>query len=488
MQGGGFPPPPQSSGPLNSIREFLDGVRRATGLVDSSRSDPSALVYDMDRDALFDDSDEAPLVLVIGATGRTGRIVVRKLVLRGYRVRVLVRDLYSSTLDILGTGVEFVKGDLQDYDSLLEATVDVDKIICAAGITGNGSDEFNGVSKLIRSLQDSRVADFGSSEATKRSLFHFGEEKDLNRWTTLKEEEFATPTFRASFSKTKSGRVAFLGQVYSSYSGFAEVMCLPAKIGLGNFAGLILRCVGDGKTYTVVVRTSGGSAAGIEYYQTFHTKKHKWNSVRLPLSGFKSRPVAIKDGNIIPDTTESDKIPELNRNDIRQIALQYSKPTESPEKDDGRFYLGVDYLKAYREQDEPDFIFISCAKVSSRDCGVLDGTDRGELEESDGTAWKYLSEKRLRQSGLTYTIVRPGIFTDLPGGNKAFTLEQGTHNNNNTAGNISRADVAEIAVRALLDPRACNVTFDAFESMYAPTATTPSQDVSSMLSRLEPNT
>lgn len=52
-------------------------------------------------------SDDAfvPLVLVIGATGRTGRLVVRKLVRKGFRVAVLVRSLSSETLNLLGSGM-----------------------------------------------------------------------------------------------------------------------------------------------------------------------------------------------------------------------------------------------------------------------------------------------------------------------------------------------------------------------------------------------
>jgi nucleoside-diphosphate-sugar epimerase len=72
-------------------------------------------------------NETTPTVLVVGATGDIGRQVVRKLILKGrsirrtvgglgfshdwgwdatgYRVQVLVRNLYSSTLNLLGTGM-----------------------------------------------------------------------------------------------------------------------------------------------------------------------------------------------------------------------------------------------------------------------------------------------------------------------------------------------------------------------------------------------
>ena len=54
-----------------------------------------------------DDLEYVPLVLVVGASGRTGRIIVRKLVMRGFRVAVLVRSLASDTLNLLGSGVSY---------------------------------------------------------------------------------------------------------------------------------------------------------------------------------------------------------------------------------------------------------------------------------------------------------------------------------------------------------------------------------------------
>eukprot|EP00967_Tisochrysis_lutea_P046090 scaffold55923_cov25-Tisochrysis_lutea.AAC.1 len=49
-----------------------------------------------------EDLEFVPQVLVVGATGRTGLIIVRKLLLRGFRVAVLVRSLSTDTLNRLG--------------------------------------------------------------------------------------------------------------------------------------------------------------------------------------------------------------------------------------------------------------------------------------------------------------------------------------------------------------------------------------------------
>lgn len=46
----------------------------------------------------------------------------------GFSVRVLVRNLYSSTLNLLGTGAAFAQGDLTDYRSIVDAVSGVDKV------------------------------------------------------------------------------------------------------------------------------------------------------------------------------------------------------------------------------------------------------------------------------------------------------------------------------------------------------------------------
>lgn len=466
----------RSKGPLAAARDFLAGIRRVAGLAPDADE-----MFDVDRSLLFEDEDQPPEVLVAGATGETGRVIVRKLVLRGYRVRVLVRDLFSSTLDLLGTGVSFVKGSLDDYDSLLEATGDVDKVVCAVGarsVEEAEAIEYEGISNLIRAFQDSRVQYYGRAEATKLILFNFGDQEHLQKWKRVvptEGEEGAKPP-RVNFQITGPNRVAFMGHVYSKYSGTAEIRTVPSRVNLRGFSGLLLRCIGDGKNYFIVLRTASGVKQGVEYIAGIKSHRNKWESLRIPISTFKAHD--------IKDHSRRRDAPELDRGDIRQMAIQFRKPIVSPEKDDGRFYLGVDYLKAYRTQEQPDFVLVSCASVTARDFSELDEKGLRAVAKDDIAAWKYMAENRLRLSGLTYCIVRPGSFTDQPGGNKAIMLEQ----DGDVSGAISRADVAEVCVKSLLDPRACNVTFDAFESMYAPSARLPSQDVSSMLGRLRPNT
>ena len=67
-------------------------------------------------------SNSDKLILVSGATGRQGGAVARELLARGYRVRGLTRNPDSERAQQLaGLGIEMVRGDFDDMDSLNRA-------------------------------------------------------------------------------------------------------------------------------------------------------------------------------------------------------------------------------------------------------------------------------------------------------------------------------------------------------------------------------
>mmetsp|Transcript_7331 Transcript_7331/g.17947 ORF Transcript_7331/g.17947 Transcript_7331/m.17947 type:complete len:165 (-) Transcript_7331:145-639(-) len=163
----------------------------------------------------------------------------------------------------------------------------------------------------------------------------------------------------------------------------------------------------------------------------------------------------------------------------------------APERDDGEFYLALSYIKAYRTQYEPDFVMISTSQVSTVGLGsqiTFEGRPRPQSLPAGVVAFKAEAEKNLRNSGLSYCIIRPGELTDQPGGTRALVFEQDMQDDDISQGRISRADLADVCVKCLLDPRAVNVTFELTESTYAPTARTPTKEISPMLETLKPNT
>ncbi|KAI2509072.1 NmrA-like family [Fragilaria crotonensis] len=219
--------------PFKAGKKLRNALESLTGISDSTKS-----IYLDDRigmgmslaernPSVQRQSDYVPEVLVVGATGEVGRLVVRRLLLDGnVRVRVLVRDLYSKTLNLLGTGVTYCQGDLANYESLEYALTDVDKIVFCAGAPRQDETDFQlkfqqytreilsstdsndmhdtseptesdlewermssllelraklaeqvdciGMQNLVRAYQNVRFADYGALQTAKRSLFKFG--------------------------------------------------------------------------------------------------------------------------------------------------------------------------------------------------------------------------------------------------------------------------------------------------------------------------
>ncbi|MBT8442109.1 MAG: SDR family oxidoreductase [Gammaproteobacteria bacterium] len=87
------------------------------------------------------ESLEPELVLVAGATGRTGSEIVTELQASGYRVRAFVRDI-DKAREKLGDEIEFAQGDVREIASIEAALTDVDALISAIG--AGRSDPANG--------------------------------------------------------------------------------------------------------------------------------------------------------------------------------------------------------------------------------------------------------------------------------------------------------------------------------------------------------
>jgi uncharacterized protein YbjT (DUF2867 family) len=93
------------------------------------------------------DANSQSLVLVAGATGGVGQLVVANLISAGYRVRVLTRSfdkvkgLFSDSQGRLLT--EALIGDIRQSDTLPAATEGVSHIICTTGTTALPSNRWD---------------------------------------------------------------------------------------------------------------------------------------------------------------------------------------------------------------------------------------------------------------------------------------------------------------------------------------------------------
>ena len=88
---------------------------------DTGNHNPAAFVAL--TDSATNSNTGKPIILVSGVTGRQGGAVARELLSRGYRVRGLTRNPASERAQRLaGLGIEMVKGDFNDIESLHRAT------------------------------------------------------------------------------------------------------------------------------------------------------------------------------------------------------------------------------------------------------------------------------------------------------------------------------------------------------------------------------
>jgi uncharacterized protein YbjT (DUF2867 family) len=70
-------------------------------------------------------------IFVAGATGETGRRIVRELIAQGSTVKALVRD--RTTAESILPGAELVVGDVRDLAGLTAAIAGCEAVICATG-------------------------------------------------------------------------------------------------------------------------------------------------------------------------------------------------------------------------------------------------------------------------------------------------------------------------------------------------------------------
>ena len=99
-------------------------------------------------------------VLVVGATGSVGRLVVDEALLAGHAVRVLVRDVAAAST--LPERAERIRGDLTQAETLTAALKGIDAIVFTHGSDGGGKAaservDYGGVRNVLAALQGRRV-------------------------------------------------------------------------------------------------------------------------------------------------------------------------------------------------------------------------------------------------------------------------------------------------------------------------------------------
>lgn len=121
--------------------------------------------------------------------------------------------------------------------------------------------------------------------------------------------------------------------------------------------------------------------------------------------------------------------------------------------------------------------------------GTIENHPLNRLGDGDVLVWKRCAEAYLIDSGLDYTIIRPGGLLDTPGGLRELLVGKDDEFIKNPPKGIPtavpRADVAEVVVHALLSPQARKKAFDLI-SKPEETSLAPTTDFDSLFARTTP--
>ncbi|XP_050225085.1 protein HIGH CHLOROPHYLL FLUORESCENCE PHENOTYPE 173, chloroplastic [Mercurialis annua] len=395
-------------------------------------------------------------VLVVGATSRIGRIVIRKLMLRGYTVKALLRNADQQAIDNLPRSVEIVIGDVGDPATVMAAVEGCNKIIyCATARSSITGDLFRvdhqGVSILTKAFQDynNKLAQLraGKSSKSKLLIAKFKSPSSLTGWEVRQGTYFQDAVVSkydagmdAKFEFTDEGEAVFSGYVFTrgGYVELSKKLSLPLGYTLDRYEGLVLSVGGNGRSYVLILE-AGPSAdtSQSKLYFSRITTKVGFCRVRIPFSSFRA---------VQPDDPPLD--PFLVHTLTIRFEPRRQRPTEGPvetKQDLRSFKLKLEYIKALPTGQETDFVLVSCTGLG------VEPSRREQVLKA-----KRAGEDSLRRSGLGYTIVRPGPLKEEPGGQRALIFDQG----NRISQGISCADVADICVKALHDSTARNKSFD----------------------------
>ncbi|CAM9789903.1 unnamed protein product [Phaeothamnion confervicola] len=205
----------------------------------------------------------------------------------------------------------------------------------------------------------------------------------------------------------------------------------------------------------------------MSWCRTFDTPKDEWTDVTIPWADF------------VPNFRNAamPNAPPLSTSSIFSFQLMLSKFEYNGELNPnfaaGTFRLEIDYIRAFKglqQGEKRRFAFLPAPRayqgggvlprlVHVSSAGVTRPGRPGLIVEQEPPAvrmndmlgglltHKLAGEDAVRSSGIPAVIVRPCALTEEPGGAKLL-VEQG----DNIKGKISRDDIADLCVEALLTP------------------------------------
>jgi monofunctional biosynthetic peptidoglycan transglycosylase len=160
-----------------------------------------------------------------------------------------------------------------------------------------------------------------------RVLVDFDDDADCRRWRSV-DDGVMGGVSRSFLQPAAPGIARFGGEVsLENGGGFASVRTEPGAWQTAGATALVLRCLGDGRTYKFTVR-SDDLDDGVQYQLRFTPARGAWEIVRLPIASF----VATFRGRPVPG------VAALRPGHIRRLGLMVS------DRQAGPFELLIDWI------------------------------------------------------------------------------------------------------------------------------------------------
>ena len=285
------------------------------------------------------------LVLVVGASGEVGQLVIGQLLKSGYRVRAAISDLSLKPFSV-PAHVEFVQIDLNHLNLSDQMMTGVrSMIICP--------DPQNFLSSAVL---NNLIAAAGTylAPVTHLELFDFTQPNVNLQATWGAVDDVVMGGVSESGIRLADGFALFSGNVSTDNSGgFASVRTrnFEPSFNLSNYRGIELRVKGDGQRYKLFVRTET-RWDGVGYAYSFDTIADRWLTIQVPFQDLVPifRAKTVNDAPL--DTTQICSL------QLMLSKFEYDKAL-NPRFTPGLFSLQVESISAYGGQNLPQLVVIN---------------------------------------------------------------------------------------------------------------------------------
>jgi Complex I intermediate-associated protein 30 (CIA30) len=292
------------------------------------------------------------LVLVIGASGEIGQLVVGQLLKSGYRVRAAISDLSLAPFSV-PANVEYVQVDPNSLNLSAQIMAGVRSRSVAECKSIIICPEENSLSPAVFNNLTAAASTY-LAPITQLELFDFTQ-SDLNLQATWGAvDDVVMGGVSESGIRLADGYALFSGNVSTDNSGgFASVRTrnFEPSFNLSNYHGIELRVKGDGQRYKLFVRTET-RWDGVGYAYSFDTIADEWITIQVPFQDLVPifRAKTVNDAPL--DTTQICSL------QLMLSKFEYDKAL-NPRFTPGLFALQVESISAYGGQNLPQLVVIN---------------------------------------------------------------------------------------------------------------------------------